>query len=387
MTLARLVRVRPYSLRVPVAVVWLAMLGLVVSACSFGPPREEEAGTPPKFPSPTAKPSYSEDVEVAAEPIVEGLQVPWGLDFLPDGSALVTERETRNIIQILPDRRKKKIQTIREAYAESEGGLMGLAVSPDYQTDKTIFIYYTTENDNRIAKLRLGQRPKPIVTGIPASGHHNGGRLAFGPDGYLYATTGDAANPTHSQDRKSLGGKILRMTTDGKPAPGNPFKTLVWSYGHRNTQGIAWDKQNRLYAIEFGQNDWDEMNVIEPGRNYGWPRVEGKGGKSQYVDPLVTWRPKDASCSGAAIQGDIMVVACLRGQRIYLAQLNGKGGLLGAPQAALAGQFGRLRTAVAAPDRTLWVTTSNLDGRGNPKPGDDKILRLVISGDGAAGRT
>lgn len=367
--------------------VWLAGLSLALSACSFGPPQEEEAGSPPKFPTPSAKPSERGDTEVAAEPIVEGLQVPWGLDFLPDGTALVTERETRNIVQITRDHGKKKIQTIQEAYAEDEGGLLGLAVSPDYKTDKTIFIYYTTENDNRIAKLRLGERPKPIVTGIPASGHHNGGRLAFGPDGYLYATTGDAANPRHSQDRKSLGGKILRMTVDGKPAPGNPFRNLVWSYGHRNPQGIAWDQQKRMYAAEFGQNDWDEINLIEPGNNYGWPRVEGKGGEPRYADPLTTWRPKDASCSGAAIHADVLVAACLRGQRVYLMQLDGKGGLLGAPQAALPGQFGRLRTVVAAPDQTLWVTTSNLDGRGNPKPGDDKIIRLVLSGDGGAGRT
>lgn len=378
---------RESSSRFALTTIWLAVLGMLLSACSFGPPEEEEAGTPPKFPSPTAKPSHSDDTDVAAEPIVEGLQVPWGLDFLPDGSALVTERETRNIIRISPDYRKKKIQTIDEAYAEGEGGLMGLAVSPDYQTDKTIFIYYTTEDDNRIAKLRLGQRPKPIVTGIPVSGVHNGGRLAFGPDGYLYATTGDASDTGLAQDRKSLGGKILRMTPDGRPAPGNPFKTLIWSYGHRNSQGIAWDAQKRLYAIEFGQNKWDELNLVQPGNNYGWPRVEGDGDKPQYVDPLVTWRPKDASCSGAAIHNDILATACLRGERIYLMQLNGKGGLIGAPQEALTGEFGRLRTVAAAPDKTLWVTTSNLDGRGDPNPGDDKILRLVLSGDGGAGRT
>ncbi|MGH3658890.1 MAG: PQQ-dependent sugar dehydrogenase [Micromonosporaceae bacterium] len=367
--------------------VLVTVLGLLLSACSFGPPDEEEAGAPPKFATPSAKPSGEADTEVAAEPIVEGLQVPWGVAFLPDGTALVTERESRNIVAISKDLKKKKIQTIEQAYADGEGGLMGVAVSPDYETDETIFIYYTTEQDNRIATLKLGERPKPIVTGIPVSGIHNGGRLGFGPDGYLYATTGDASDSGVAQDKKSLGGKILRMTRDGKPAPGNPFKNLVWSYGHRNSQGIAWDSAKRLYAIEFGQNDWDELNLITKGENYGWPEVEGKGDKPKYVDPLVTWTPDEASCSGAAILGDILLTACLRGKRLFLMQLNGKGGLIGAPQEVLTDKFGRLRTVVVAPDKTVWITTSNLDGRGNPNPGDDKILRLVFSGDGGHSKT
>ena len=365
----------------------LATASTLLTACAFGPPKDEEAGAPPKFPSPTAKPSESSDTEVAAEPIVEGLQVPWGLDFLPDGTALVTERDTRNIYKITKDYEKHKVQTIDEAYSEGEGGLMGLAVSPDYAKDKTIFIYYTTEQDNRIASLKLGERPKPIVTGIPVSGTHNGGQLAFGPDGYLYATTGDASSSGLAQDKKSLGGKILRMTKTGKPAPGNPFNSLVWSYGHRNPQGLAWDSGNQLYAVEFGQDTWDEINVVKPGGNYGWPKVEGIGHKSAYVDPIVVWRPKVASCSGEAILADLLVTACLRGKRLYVMQLNGRGGLIGAPQQALVGQYGRLRTVVVAPDKTLWVTTSNLDGRGDPNPGDDKILRLVLSGGGASGKT
>lgn len=257
--------------RKPLLPALLTVVGLLLTGCAFGPPDEEEAGAPPKFPTPSAKPSESGDTEVAAEPIVQGLQVPWGVAFLPDGTALVTERETRNILQISTKLKKKKIQTIEQAYADGEGGLMGIAVSPDYETDETVFIYYTTEADNRIAKLKLGEKPQPIVTGIPVSGIHNGGRLGFGPDGYLYATTGDASDTGLSQDRKSLGGKILRMTRDGKPAPGNPFDNLVWSYGHRNSQGIAWDTQKRLWSVEFGQNEWDELNLVKRGGNYGWP--------------------------------------------------------------------------------------------------------------------
>ncbi|MGH3661843.1 MAG: PQQ-dependent sugar dehydrogenase [Micromonosporaceae bacterium] len=372
--------------RAAVHLAWLAVLGLLLSGCAFGPPKEEDAGSPPKFPSPSAKPSEDE-AALAAEPIVEGLQIPWGLDFLPDGSALVTERETRNIIRISPDLKKKKVQTISQAYPNGEGGLLGLAVSPDYKDDKTIYIYYTTRQDNRIAKLKLGEAPKPIVTGIPVSGVHNGGRLEFGPDGYLYATTGDASETGLAQDKKNLGGKILRLTKDGKAAPGNPFKNRVYSYGHRNSQGIAWDDRKQLYAVEFGQNRWDELNVVEPGDNYGWPEVEGKGNLKRYADPIAIWRPREASCSGAAITGDLMVTACLRGERMYVMQLSGKGGLIGAPQEALTGKFGRLRTVVVAPDKTLWVTTSNLDDRGEPQPGDDKIFRIVVSGDGGNGKT
>lgn len=372
----------------------------LLAGCAFGPPSDSGTAAGPILPVPTA--SGDRPPSVVESVIASGLDVPWAVDFLPDGAALVTERDTRRILRVGPGQGPDglavtPVATVDDAIPRGEGGLLGIAVSPDYATDQTVFIYYTTAADNRIARLRLpgGLAPEPIVTGIPAADHHNGGRLHFGPDGYLYATTGDAGDPSAAQDTSSLGGKILRMTRDGQPAPGNPdASSLVYSYGHRNPQGLAWDKQGRLYAVEFGQDTWDEVNLIEPGRNYGWPMIEGiadpygdrpadsKPADSQYVDPILQWPTNQASCSGAAMSGDVLVVACLRGQRLWLARIGAGGTVVGVPVATLVGTYGRLRAAAVAPDGSVWVTTSNQDGRGHPRPGDDQILRIVVAGGG-----
>ncbi len=361
----------------------LAALSVLAAGCAFGPADDVNGGEPPNLPpppSPSVGPETPED-EVGVQVLAKNLEAPWGLTFLPDGSGVFTERDSRKIYTITAGGAVTEAQIVEAAYSRGEGGLMGIAASPNYATDRTLFIYYTTETDNRIAKMRLGDEPTPIVTGIPVSGIHNGGRLAFGPDGFLYAGTGDASQTGRSQDLKSLGGKILRMTADGKPAPGNPFpNSLVWSYGHRNVQGLAWDAQKRMYATEFGQNRFDEVNLIQPGKNYGWPTVEGVGTNPKLTNPLLVWGTDEASPSGAAVAGTVLLAAALKGQRLWVVPLDGKGGVDGQPRAILQGKFGRLRHVAKAPDGTVWIMTSNRDGRGEPQPEDDRIIRLLPPG-------
>jgi glucose/arabinose dehydrogenase len=316
------------------------------------------------------------------EVVASGLEAPWGLAFLPDGNALVSERDSGRILQVGPGAQAREVATVPGVAAGGEGGLLGLAVSPEFERDRLVYAYLSAQEDNRIVRFRLGGGPvEVLLEGIPRAGIHNGGRIAFGPDGMLYAGTGDAAERGNAQDTGSLGGKILRLRPDGgvpadNPDPGSP----VWSLGHRNVQGLAWDAQGRLFATEFGQNRVDEINRIEPGGNYGWPEVEGTGGGERYRDPLVTWPTSQASPSGAAIAGDTLYVAALRGERLWSVPLDGAGGT-GRPTAVLAGSYGRLRHAAVAEDGALWVLTSNRDGRGDPAPDDDRVLRFGRTGE------
>ena len=311
--------------------------------------------------------------------IANGLDVPWGLSFLPGGDALVAERNSGQVWQLSPSGTPpKKVYKVPDVVAKREGGLLGLAVSPHYGTDKLVYAYVTTAQDNRIVRFQLGGGPPTLVFGGIAAGvSHDGGRIAFGPDGMLYAAVGDIDKPDSSMDLTSFNGKMLRLTPDGKPAPGNPFdNSPIYSLGHRNVEGMAWDSSGRLFASEFGESDWDEVNLIQPGGNYGWPKVEGKGDTAggKYVNPLVTWRPQDASPSGVAITGDTLYVACLRGERLWAIPL--KDGVLGTPRAELKGRYGRIRTVEVAPDGALWIATSNTDGRGTERDGDDRIVRF-----------
>jgi len=296
--------------------------------------------------------------------------------FLPDGSALVGERDTTRVLAI-KDGSVLPVGRVEGVTPQGEAGLLGLAASPSYAKDRTIYAYLSTSEDNRVVTMtydgrRLGS-PRPILTGIPNGFIHDGGRLLFAPDGNLFVSTGETGEEGLAQDRNSLGGKILRITRDGEAAPGNPVRgSRVWTMGHRNVQGLAFDNRDRLWATEFGQDTWDELNLIEKGRNYGWPLVEGKGDQKEYRNPFVQWRTEDASPSGLAYLDGSLWAGALRGGRLWRIPVTASG--TGRPRDFFVGDYGRMRTVVAAPDGNLWVTTSNRDGRGDPGPRDDRIL-------------
>jgi glucose/arabinose dehydrogenase len=311
----------------------------------------------------------------AAETVARDLEAPWGLAFLPDGSALVSERDSGRILRVRPGAEPEEVATVPGVAPRGEGGLLGVAVSPDYRRDRLVYAYLSTSDDNRIVRFRVGEAPQVLVAGIPRAAIHNGGRIAFGPDGMLYAGTGDASDGRNAQDPGSLGGKILRLRPDGGVPDGNPFPgSPVWSLGHRNVQGLAWDADGRLFATEFGQNRVDEINLVERGGNYGWPEVEGNGGGDRFRDPVVTWPTAQASPSGATIAGGTLYAAALRGERLWSVPLDGGG--VGQPRALLVGAYGRLRHVAMAADGSLWVLTSNRDGRGDPSADDDRVLRF-----------
>ena len=356
----------------------LISAAVLLAGCSSSPSDGDGDGASAP---PSAPPSATAGTGGKPRTVAADLEVPWAVAFLPSGDALVTERDSARLVRITPSGEKTTVGTVPGVEPLSEAGLLGVAVSPSYSTDHLVYLYYTAESDNRVVRAtydgRLGTS-EPIVTGIPKGSNHNGGRLAFGPDKMLYITTGETGNGPLAQDRNSLAGKILRVTPDGRPAPGNPFGNRVWTYGHRNVQGLAWDGQGRLYATEFGQNRLDEINLIQKGRNYGWPEVEGdEDGGDGFTKPLLTWTTDEASPSGLAYADGSLWAAALRGERLWQVPLNN--GKVGRPVAHFEDEFGRLRAAVRAPDGTLWVTTSNRDGRGDPARNDDRIISVPLN--------
>ncbi|MFS4096369.1 PQQ-dependent sugar dehydrogenase [Streptomyces sp. AF1A] len=320
--------------------------------------------------------------------VAEALRTPWGLAALPDGALLVSSRDDGTITRIdAKTGRKTELGTVSGVSPAGEGGLLGIALSPGYASDHMIYAYFTSASDNRIVRMLYDERkpageqlgaPDTVFKGIPKGPIHNGGRIAFGPDGMLYAGTGESGLRGLAQDRKSLGGKILRLTPEGDPAPGNPFPgSPVYSYGHRNVQGLAWDDRQRLFASEFGQDTWDELNAIRPGGNYGWPDAEGTSSDSRFQSPLAQWHTDDASPSGIASLHGVIWMASLKGQRLWRIPLRGTQAAA-PPQAFLTGTYGRLRTVAAAGGDKIWLVTSNTDGRGRPKKGDDRVLELEV---------
>lgn len=356
----------------------LLAISLLLASTACG--EDEPAGpTVTATPSPSgtaatsATPSATPDRPTAViDTVATGLEVPWGIAFLPDGSALVTERDSGRILQVTKAR-TREVGRIEATRAQGEAGLLGIAVSPDFATNQRVFVYVTTAEDNRVLSLtfdgrRIGE-PTPILTGIPNGFIHDGGRLAFGPDGGLYVSTGEIGEMELAQDPESLAGKILKITEDGEPFDGDD---PVFSLGHRNVQGLAFDDRDRLWASEFGSQTWDELNRIRAGKNYGWPRVEGRGDDPAFTNPAAVWRTDEASPSGLAFADGSLWMASLRGERLWEIPVGPDGA--GKPVDHFTHEYGRLRAVVQAPDGNLWLATSNRDGRGDVREGDDRIL-------------
>ncbi|HWU46037.1 MAG TPA: PQQ-dependent sugar dehydrogenase [Humibacter sp.] len=366
-----------------------ALTGCTAPAEPPGTPTPFSSGSPapitPQLPSPTAPLDAPVRPTGPLTSITTGLNTPWSVVLLGSGSALISERDSGRIVELLPGgSRTRTVGTVPGAVHEGEGGLLGLAVR-NPTVPKYLYAYLTTAHDNRVVRMplsgapgsyRLGA-PRSILTGIPKGSFHDGGKLAFGPDGMLYVTTGDATEGDNAQNLKSLGGKILRVTPTGGIPADNPFPgSPVWSYGHRNPQGIAWDSHGTMWASEFGQDTWDELNIIRPGKDYGWPIVEGIAHDKRFVDPVYQWHTDQASPSGIAIVHDTIFMAALRGERLWV--IDPPRGSAPLRVTSFATRLGRLRTVLAHGANQLWIVTNNTDGRGSPQEGDDRIVQVAL---------
>lgn len=338
----------------------------------------------------TAVPTRGEVGEIpAAEVIAENLDTPWGIAFLPDNSILVTERQGRvRLISSSGKLQSDPVAVLGSSKESGEGGLLGIAIHPDFSSNNFVYFYYTYSSRgngtfNRVVRMEYKngrlEGERIIVDEIPGRVNHNGGRMKFGSDGYLYITTGDAQEPSQSQDINSLAGKILRVTDEGEIVPSNPFGNPVYSYGHRNPQGLAWDSTGALWSTEHGRSGiysgFDELNLIQRGGNYGWPVIQGDETKSGMITPVensgasTTWAP-----SGADFTGSSLFFGGLRGEALYEAVIQDN--RVKELREHFKGKYGRIRDVVLGPDKMLYITTSNRDGRGSPESTDDRIIRI-----------
>jgi aldose sugar dehydrogenase len=352
--------------------------------------------------TPTLPATATPTPQVSVTTWVSGLDTPWAIAFAPDGRAFITERAGR--IRILQDGRLQAEPWLTlDVAATGEAGLLGLALDPQFAQNHFVYVAYTYRGGdgrlvNRLARLRedpqtgMGVPDIVLLDGVPGNTLHDGGRVRFGPDGKLYWTMGDAQNPQSAQDVSVLNGKILRLNPDGSFPADNPFpNSPVYSYGHRNPQGLAWQPgSGRLYETEHGPSGekgccQDEVNLITPGGNYGWPVISGDETRQGMISPViqsgntVTWAPSGATFATSGPWAGSLLFAGLRGQSLYRLTLdpNDPGKALGLEQ-LLAGQYGRLRDVVVGPDGAYYILTSNLDGRGTPPPDGDKVLRLTV---------
>ncbi|WP_189963191.1 PQQ-dependent sugar dehydrogenase [Streptomyces violascens] len=311
--------------------------------------------------------------------------IPWGTYWMPDSSsALVTERDSFKVYKVTPNGTRTQVGSVPNAVTtDGEGGLLGVAVDPKWATNHYVYFMHTAAEGNRVVRMTYNgsalDNYTVLLQGIKKNRYHNGGRLAFGPDGYLYASTGEAQTPSLAQDKNSLNGKILRMTTDGKPAPGNPFNNYVYSYGHRNPQGLAFDRNGRLWEAEFGDSKKDELNLIKPGANYGWPTCEGSCSTAGMTNPKASWPTGQASPSGIAIVRNVVYMAALKGERLWRIPITGDTENVGTPTAYYVGSYGRLRTVTKVPgEDAFWLSTTNGDNNGSGGAGSDKIFKVLI---------
>ncbi|MFG1645145.1 PQQ-dependent sugar dehydrogenase [Amycolatopsis sp. NPDC049252] len=330
------------------------------------------------------------DSVCAVTQIATDTDIPWGLVTLPDGTILYSRRDAHDIVHLNPATgAKTSVGTVPGVdNTDGEGGLLGLAIASTFAGDHWLYIMHTSPSDNRIVRIKLENdrlntgTEQVLLSGLLRNKFHNGGRLRFGPDGKLYASTGDAQNGDNAQNKASLNGKVLRLNPDGTVPSDNPFGNQVWSYGHRNPQGLAFDSQGRLWEQEFGNAVMDETNLITKGGNYGWPACEGTSGTcgtAGFIAPKRTYATADGSCSGITIVRDVLYVACERGTRMYREVISGSD--LTDVQAYFNGTYGRLRTVEPAPDGGLWLTTTNNGDKDSiPDNSDEKIFHVTLGG-------
>jgi quinoprotein glucose dehydrogenase len=348
------------------------------------------SATPTRAPSPLAAPVRTTRAQPRVEVLARRLEVPWDIAFLPDGRALLTERPGR--VRLLSARGRLKQAPVARVpvAAQGEGGLLGIAVDPDFARGKRFVYLYVTRGGVRVERWRWTgsrlRRSGTVLTGIRAGSIHDSGRLRFGPDRRLYVTTGDAGQGALAQDRASLNGKVLRLS----PAQyrSRARRPEVYALGLRNPQGLDWQPgSGRLWADDHGPSGFDgpsrddELNVIRAGANYGWPRVRGRD-HGAYAAPAWLWTPTQApsglafvSRGGSTWSGHLLVAA-LKGTSLHRLEVRGR--RVVRDSRLLAGRYGRLRAVVEAPDGTIWVTTSNRDTYGSPvSADDDRVLRVI----------
>ncbi|MHB8870512.1 MAG: PQQ-dependent sugar dehydrogenase [Thermoleophilia bacterium] len=387
------------------ALLRIALIGLgltlLVAGCAGDPPvaTSSSGATSTMSGAPggsTTGSGVATEADLNVEVVAEGLVVPWEIRLFPDGALLVTERPGR-ILRVDPATGAVTVLGTVAVAQQGEGGLLGVAIDPGFPARPYLYVAYTHSAEgtdsglsNRVSRFTLrgdtAAEEVVLVDDIPGAWNHDGSRVAFGPDGYLWVTTGDAARPDSAQDLSSPAGKVLRMDTGGLPAPGNPFgDSLVYSYGHRNPQGLAWRATDtEPFVTEHGPSENDEVNHIQAGGDFGWPLTGGAGGGSEFVDPVYSWTPTIAPAGAVFYESDaipgwrgsLLLVTLKESDLRRLTLTNGTFTAVAEEEVLFDGRFGRLRSIAVGPNGELYVGTSNRDGRGDVLAGDDKILRI-----------